>query len=47
LPENRDNDALKSLLQSYPGDQLQAVPVSRRVNNPRKEDPGLVERAGA
>ena len=45
-PENQDRDALKAMLRSYPGDALQAVPVSRRVNNPRNDDPGLVERAG-
>ena len=44
-PENQDREALKGMLWSYPSDALQAVPVSRRVNNPRNDDPGLVERA--
>ena len=44
-PENQDREALKGMLWPYPSDALQAVPVSRRVNNPRNDDPGLVERA--
>ncbi|MEY6434205.1 SOS response-associated peptidase family protein [Thioalkalicoccus limnaeus] len=45
-PENQDKDVLKGLLRSYPGERLQAVPVSRRVNNPKNDDPGLVEQVG-
>lgn len=41
-PENQDKEALKGLLQTYPGDPLQAVPVSGRVNNPRNDDPELI-----
>lgn len=44
-PENQERDALNGRLWSYPDDPLQAVPVNRRVNNPKNDDPGLVERS--
>ncbi len=45
-PTNQDVDALKGLLRSYPPERLQAWPVSRRVNNPRNDDPDLTKVPG-
>jgi putative SOS response-associated peptidase YedK len=36
---------MTSLLRPYPAEELEAYPVSRRVNSPRNEGAGLVERA--
>src|SRR5208283_1164204 len=40
---NKDTDSLKKLLVPYPADKMQAVPVSRMVNNPRNDNPDLIK----
>lgn len=45
-PEIKEQEALQPLLQPYPPDQMEAIPVSRRVNSPSNDDPGLIERVG-
>lgn len=42
-PDIRETDALESLLVPCQSDRLQFWPVSREVNDPRNEGPGLVE----
>jgi putative SOS response-associated peptidase YedK len=44
---NEDVAALTELLQPFPGSALQAIPVSKRVNNARNDDADLVRRAAA
>lgn len=39
-------EGVADILRPAPEDFLEAVPVSPRVNNPRNDDPGLVEPAG-
>ena len=46
-PDQRDKAALGELLESNRLDAIAAHPVSRRVNSPRNDDPGLVEPLGA
>lgn len=41
-PDVRDRERLTGLLQPYDG-RLQFFPVSRRVNDPRNDDPGCIE----
>ena len=41
-PQDREVDKLQSLLQPYPPDQMEAYPVSKRVNNPANEGPACV-----
>jgi putative SOS response-associated peptidase YedK len=41
-PQNREVDKLQSLLQPCPPEQMEAYPVSKRVNNPANEGPGCV-----
>lgn len=36
--------AVSELLQPYPSDELEAWPISLRVNNPREDDPQLLDR---
>lgn len=36
-------DELLGLLTPYPADQMEANPVSTRVNSPRNDDPGIIE----
>jgi putative SOS response-associated peptidase YedK len=36
--------AVTELLQPYPSDEMDAWPISLRVNNPRSDDPGLLDR---
>ncbi len=43
-PEVREPDQLLSLLAPYPGEDMEACPVSRRVNSPSNDEPGCVER---
>ena len=38
-PMLQDVSTLSSLLKSYPPDEMEAFPVSRRVNNPKFDDP--------
>ncbi|MFP4561593.1 MAG: SOS response-associated peptidase [Thiohalorhabdus sp.] len=42
-PGVREADALQGLLRPYPAEEMEAHPVSRRVNNPRNDGPDLVE----
>lgn len=42
-PEAADLQALKALLRPYPPQRLAWWPVSTRVNNPRQDDPSLLE----
>lgn len=44
-PDNHQPQSLLSLLQPVPGDELEAYPVSRAVNNPRNEGKGLLEKS--
>lgn len=37
-------DDLQSLLGPHPGDRMEAYPVSKRVNSPSNDDPGLLDR---
>ena len=41
-----DPEALSPLLVPYPEEEMEALPVSTRVNNPRNDDPSLVEPLG-
>jgi len=41
--EQRPMSELTSMLSPYPGEDMDAYPVSTRVNNPREEDEKLVE----
>jgi len=41
-----DPATLSPLLVPYPEEEMEAFPVSTRVNNPRNDDPSLVEPAG-
>jgi putative SOS response-associated peptidase YedK len=43
-PAVREPDQLLPLLNPYPTDEMEAYPVSRRVNSPSNDDPGCVER---
>jgi putative SOS response-associated peptidase YedK len=42
-PANEDREGLDALLAPPPSEQLEAYPVSRRVNSARLDDPSLVE----
>lgn len=42
-PENRDTGVLAGLLRSYPAVEMEAVPVSRRVNSPRVDEASLLD----
>ncbi len=42
-----DSARLSELLAPYPADQMEAFQVSRRVNNPRVDEPSLIEPAEA
>lgn len=41
-PEPKPNELLTALLDPYPSDRMKAVPVSRRMSNPRFDDPEAV-----
>lgn len=43
-PDARESDLLLPLLRPYPAGDMQAHPVSRKVNKPSNNDPGCVER---
>jgi putative SOS response-associated peptidase YedK len=45
-PAATDPVALASLLVPYPDGEMEAYPVSTRVNSPRNDDPSLIEPAG-
>jgi putative SOS response-associated peptidase YedK len=38
-PKNRDTEALAGLLVLSPAELMETVPVSRRVNSPKTDDP--------
>ena len=40
----RDRDALASMLDPYPADEIEAYPIGRRVNSPANDDPSLLDR---
>ena len=42
-PRKKDPAELSSLLQPYPPDEMVAVPVSLRVNNPKNDDRMCIE----
>ena len=42
-PDVRDREQLLSLLVPYPTGEMEAYPVSQRVNNPSNNEPGCVE----
>ena len=42
-PALQDPRALATLLRPFPAEEMMAVPVSPRVNNPRHDDPSLVQ----
>ncbi len=42
-PENEDTAALQTLLGPCPADEITVWPVSRRVNDPKNDEPSLVE----
>jgi putative SOS response-associated peptidase YedK len=44
-PDLRDPEALAPLLVPYPAAEMEAYPVSPRVNDPRVKDPALLRRA--
>jgi putative SOS response-associated peptidase YedK len=44
-PGIREPDQLLPLLAQYPGEDMEAYPVSRRVNSPSNNEPGCIERA--
>ncbi|MCA1738831.1 MAG: SOS response-associated peptidase [Actinobacteria bacterium] len=41
-PDFDEKEPLTSLLKPYPADAMEAYPVSRRVNNPSNNEPGVV-----
>ena len=41
-----DTDKLSELLKPYVADALEAWPISREVNAPKNQGPGLIEKAG-
>jgi putative SOS response-associated peptidase YedK len=41
-PKNEDTDALQKLIRPAPAEPFEAYPVSRAVNSPGNEGPGLV-----
>ncbi len=43
-PRRKDPAELTCLLKPYPPDEMVAVPVSLRVNNPKNDDPNCLER---
>ena len=40
-----DREALTALLRSYPSEEMEAYPASRRVNKPSNNEPSVVEPA--
>jgi putative SOS response-associated peptidase YedK len=45
-PEQRSTDDLSKLLHPYPADQMEAYPVSTRVNIPHNDSPDLINPQG-
>ncbi|MEK7438455.1 MAG: SOS response-associated peptidase [Pseudomonadota bacterium] len=46
-PEVQDPAQVRTMIASYPAEELQAVPVGREIGNARNQGPGLIEPAGA
>lgn len=44
-PDNDDREELLSMLTSYPAEEMEAYPVSKRVNRPANDEPGVLEPA--
>ncbi|HKJ89238.1 MAG TPA: SOS response-associated peptidase, partial [Gammaproteobacteria bacterium] len=42
-PGMKDPEALRQLLRPYPAQAMEAYPVSRKVNNPKNDEPELVD----
>ena len=42
-PENDDREELLSMLAPYPAEEMEAYPVSKRVNRPANDEPGVLE----
>ena len=42
-PENDDRKELLSMLTPYPAEEMEAYPVSKRVNRPANDEPGVLE----
>jgi putative SOS response-associated peptidase YedK len=42
-PDMQDTDYLKTLLQPYPADEMDAYEVSTLVNSPKNDDPSILE----
>lgn len=38
-----DEDTLQDVLDPYPSEELQAYPVSKKVNNPANDSPDVIE----
>lgn len=43
----RDREALQAMLDPYPGERMEAYPISTRVNSPKNDDPSLLRRVDA
>lgn len=42
-PDNDDREELLSMLAPYPAEEMEAFAVSRRVNRPVNDEPGVLE----
>lgn len=42
-PDNDDREELLSMLTPYPAEEMEAYPVSRRVNRPANDDQSVLE----
>ncbi len=42
-PDNDDREELLSMLAPYPAEEMETYPVSRRVNRPANDEPGVLE----
>lgn len=42
-PENDDREELLAMLAPYPAEEMEAFAVSRRVNRPVNDEPGVLE----
>ena len=44
-PDNEDREELLSMLAPYPAEEMEAYPVSKRVNRPANDEPSVLELA--
>lgn len=44
--EPKESPIAQVLLRPYPADRLDAKPISTRVNNPKNDDPSIIEPVG-